>query len=619
MKKRNCLTLLLLLIGLASCGGKVTSSSELHSLMDALKRDYSNVTYQEDVEMKIQENAESHEIKFTTIETIDGDTYKHLYRMGNETSIIYVEKKQEGVKLYTYEPDNKYYYRMISHDQWNHAKDEEGNLLFAEDYSYMRNPNDFEIEEDSFVKKEEEYICKESDRDRVGRAMIPGIYEEAIFTQILFSLQDGFVKEIDFSFSVEIENYGMEVHYHLTYEEIGSTVVVLPRAEEYGWSQLYINPNYAVNLSQEEKETLRQVLLENYESYQCRYHFYNAQETMHQYENLKYENGKYDIYQESYREEGNYYDSYFLEEKENRVYRYYLNEQKEVAQEELKESQISSYTPYGGVPSSFGFSSEYFGIYQGTYVFKPYYLRALNEGIGASDRRIESIEIKLNSKKEIDSIQIVSSHQEEQFIERYTYSNLHRTRVHLPEIGSNGIRLATEEEIAFFQQAVAEEVRNVTMFDNVFSTLFLKDQNIVQGIGVEEEGGIVSQTFKEENGKYYVSNEFGATAEIPYHTQGENYGYDYYVPVIDFSAIDTSQMIYHSFEKTYSIDFSFVDLSRFIFYYSLDFDYDFTRILFSFDMDGHLRSIQFCYLSDGVENSEFGLHFSNYGTTKLVN
>ena len=358
-------------------------------------------------------------------------------------------------------------------------------------------------------------------------------------------------------------------------------------------------------------------------------------------EKTSYQNGKYDVYQElTYFGTFSHQKQYYLETTKNNTFRYYLDDNKIVASSPVSQDEAQEYTPYAMVPSNFPFTADFFGIVGNTYVCKPIALQALTSASNMTDGQVASIEIRVDKNDNITSLRIIysfnatSSQAAYTSTESFNYSRIEATNVTLPTVGQPSAHVVTDNDLVLFNKATEVDMSNVTMLDSFSTSLFMCDGTTIQNIGIDvdeenQTSQYYMQTFTyESDGKYYVSGDYGQKEEIPAKTSsyvnedGETmyrYGYDFYVPIINFNAIDTSKLYYDTFSKNYYIDINDVNLADFIFYFTLGFDeYNFTRIVFEINEDGYFDSIQFYYSEEGSEYVGKGLLFSNLGTTKLI-
>lgn len=654
--KKNIYTLsvLFMLVGLVSCNQQTSESnstsvestlgSESNSIasssddgsstttMDvdlktkfskALNNNYSNLTYTEDTTMSISlADLGSYDVSYNLVEMVTDTVYQIIYEDEEEYMIAYVEELEDGVKLYTYDQNDKCIYRIIENELWE-AIDNDGYSFYADYYLTYYNPNNFAISVDSFDYVDGKFVCKSHALNTVGNAMFALDFSEVNFSEITIKLEEDYVKEVSFTMTANETDIGMNISWSSTllYEFIGSTSVSLPEADEYVEDINYIDPKLAVDLTNEEANRLDAALAEVYNSYICDYSSLDSDSYNSIFETLYYQDGKYDVFLDVTQ-----YDAqtmqlqYYLEETEEEVYLYSLNDENVVEKTSLSADELEDYYPQSYAPCEFEFTSDSFGIYENVYLFKPAALKELSVNAGTT---IASIEVTLDDNHQVASIQIVYSYaasgQYDAYTttELFTYSHINDTMVTLPTVNQNAVSELNSTQIDAFNGAANADFTNVTIYDSIFGECFFYVGNDIEELAIDDSNYYL-YSYRHENGKYYTNDENGNYVEMPFETTDEEYGYSYFVPTLDFMAIDVSKLTYDSFNKLYLINYDDVNMADFLFYYSLDLnDYTFSKIAFKLDGDGHFSDIQLYLVENGKEYTGFGLSLFSYGTTQL--
>ncbi len=652
--KKNIYTLsvLFMLVGLVSCNqqtfesnstsvestpssesNSITSSSEDSSsttmdedlktkFSEALKNNYSNLTYTEDTTMSLSvAGLGSYDASYNLVEMVTDTVYQIIYEDEEEYMIAYVEELEDGVKLYTYDQNDKCTYRIIDNESWE-AVDSDGYPVYADYYLTYYNPNDFAISVDSFDYVDGKFVCKSNALNTVGNAMFAPDFSEVNFSEITIKLDGNYVKEV--SFTMTANESGMDISWSSTllYEFIGSTSVSLPKADEYVEDINYIDPKLAVDLTNEEASRLDAALAEVYNSYTCDYSSLDSDSYNAIFETLYYQDGKYDVFLDVSTQYGaqTMQLQYYLEETEEEVYLYSLNDENVVEKTSLYADELEDYYPQSYAPCEFGLTSGSFGIYENVYLFKPAALKELSANVGST---IASIEVTLDDNHQVASIQIVyayaASSQYDAYTttELFTYSHINDTTVTLPTVNQNAVSELNSAQIDAFNGAANADFTNVTIYDSIFGGCFFYVGNDIEELAIEDSNYYL-YSYRHENGKYYANDGNGNYVEMPFETTEEEYGYSYFVPTLDFTAIDVSKLTYDSFNKLYLINYDDVNMADFLFYYSLDLsDYTFSKIAFKLDGDGHFSDIQLYLVENGEEYTGFGLSLFSYGTTQL--
>ncbi len=603
----------------------------LISLENALKKDYTKVTFQMDQAFtgtitsgdgtEVESDFEIHETNY-----IEGDTYHIVYEdTENKNMEFYVDKQSEYVFLYR-KSGSTWSNTPLTYQQWE-AKDYNNEYVYADYFEKFVTPQSFSLQTSEFEVKDGKLECIPTRVDLVGQKIFNLSDDNAVFTSVILKLEGDTLKEIvgTYDSADDYGNFSCVIKY--SYSGLGTTTVDLPDvAPDYVKVPEHIDPNLAAPLNDLQKQTLNKALSTPYTNYEFEYN-YNEKDgysVIHEKDSV---NGySYLIHQTVSGYQNNTFNYYFDIEDLNNNRKYYIyevDENKRYVKTELTTQQeIINYMPLAVSPSKLSLSVTSFGMVGDKYVCTPTGLKTETKNFtNLQSANLISLVLTLDKEGKVERIDLITKVDAASgtyYIEEsYIYSKIDEAVVEIPLDQASVLTTMTTEQQNTLNQAFKNSYSNVTIYDEYSgSTFYFADEKVKTT--VYQDYTLITDYYKIENGKYFELKD-GTFVEIPFHSDNkEEVSFNYYLPVLDFSKVNLTKVSYDTFHNSFYISVKDLSIKEFAFYYDIEemLGVTFTGIEFVLNESGKIERINFeSKDTEGTYYVGLGLVYSNYGLT----
>lgn len=604
----------------------------LVALEAALKKDYSKVTFQMDQTFHgtlTGENGSEIDSDFEIHETnyMDMDTYHIVYEDTENNNLeFFVDKQVEYVYLYR-KNGTSWSNTPLTYTQWE-AVDYNNEYFYSDYYPKFTNPQSFSLQASEFKVVEGKLECIPTRVDLVGQKIFNLSDDNAVFTSVVVKLEGDTLKEIigKYDSTDDYGNFSCEIKY--SYSEVGSTAVSLPNVNpDYVKVPEHIDPTLAKPLNDLQKQTLMNALNINYTNYEFEY-FYNERDgysVIHEKDSV---NGySYLIRQTMSGYQNNTFEYYFDIENldtNRKYYIYEVDENKKYVKTELTTQQeIINYMPLAVSPSKLSLSVASFGMVGNQYVCTPTGLTTETKNFtNLSSASLISLVLTLDTEGRINKVELITKVDAASgtyYIEEsYQYTKINEAVVEIPLDQTSVLHPMTEQQKNALEQVFQDSYENVTIYDEYSgSTFYFAGEKIKTT--VYQDFTLITDYYKIENGRYYEFKD-GDYVEIPFHSDNkEEVSFNYYLPVLDFTKVDLSKVMFDSFHNSYYISAQELLVKDFAFYFDIEemLGVTFTGFEFVLDSTGKLERINFESMDEqGNYYVGYGLVYTDYGSTQ---
>ncbi len=610
-----------------------TDSLSATEFANILQKDYSNLTYSEDVKMTLTDatSMDSSDIDASYFSIIyqTENMVEYTFSSGSTFEDYFTEYQDDKVRIYTLDEvgSSKYYYEDLTYDEFN-SLDSSGYSIYTDYQASCLDPNSFNVSLSDFEYVDGVYSCKASRLRVVGNQMFSSLgFSNYHFTKIELTFEDGYISTLNYDFTAsltgQLSGYLVDASVESFYEDVGVTNVIAPiNATErvFDYYGALDNEN-SIDITPEQKANIDKIFNNNrkYQNYTCLYYAYDLNDEYYILEETRRQGN---LYRVDYEDSANNASLYFLEDKGNNYNLYTLTDNFEIYSEELKMSDAQVYLPYSMAPNDFiGISSDHLkystdSYGNGGFICDDETIEIINSYLKPTDGKVITAEVYLDDNNEIEEILLINYYRDStgEYYEacEFIYSDVEKTNISIPtneNISSN----LNDDQVSAFNDAITtyNSFSNFTMYDYFLGTVDYVNNKTIDVL-LDESSYI---EVKNNNDTWYV-NANGGAIYFPIDTQdgGAIYFEDLF-SILDFTAFDVNDLKWDNFNECYYIEVSNVDLDKFAPTYK---DYSFiNHINFYLDENNNFQIISWTLLSDSDVYSS-SLIFTDYGETSLI-